>query len=242
MFPRRSLTSPNPGYAPSHPKSGSSGSRRSSSLLVNQRAGRLTTVQTVETEFTQSETLSPQQESFSPQSEFFSPQSEYFSPQSETLPPQSETVSPDTQNAPPMPPRQSPLLPSHPGNDTLRPPQRDSHETLGSPVSPSNPMWPRLSVTGGSASGSAMPSSPLHGLSFGYSHQSTAGYTIMPSPQPGSGMPHHEPPDISGGIHADVWPIYNKISQNFDEKNLMKWNQDLDVLLIFVSPILRSNR
>jgi hypothetical protein len=32
-----------------------------------------------------------------------------------------------------------------------------------------------------------------------------------------------------------VWPTYNKLSKEFDEKNLEKWNSDLDVLLIFVS-------
>ena len=43
---------------------------------------------------------------------------------------------------------------------------------------------------------------------------------------------------ISGGVHAKIWPTYNKISQEFDEKRLMKWNADLDVLLIFVSLVV----
>ena len=57
----------------------------------------------------------------------------------------------------------------------------------------------------------------------------------VPSPHPDSGPSHDESANISGGIHADVWPTYNRISQEFDQKRLVKWNADLDVLLIFVS-------
>ena len=40
------------------------------------------------------------------------------------------------------------------------------------------------------------------------------------------------------GMHAGFWPIYNKVSQEFDEKRLGKWDRDLDTLLIFVSLLI----
>ena len=58
-------------------------------------------------------------------------------------------------------------------------------------------------------------------------------------PQPESGPAHRETAGVSEGIHAGVWPTYNKVSQEFDEKGLKQWNDDLDVLLIFVSVLAR---
>ncbi|KAF9651183.1 hypothetical protein BDM02DRAFT_3091554, partial [Thelephora ganbajun] len=77
-----------------------------------------------------------------------------------------------------------------------------------------------------------------HGSSRDYSHHNTADYlgrfhTLPPRKDPES--PHYEPADIFGGTHTNVWPAYNKISQEFDEKRLAKWNKDLDVLLIFAA-------
>jgi len=43
-------------------------------------------------------------------------------------------------------------------------------------------------------------------------------------------------------MHAGVWPTYNKVSQEFDEKRLKKWNEDLDVLLIFVSLVVMDDQ
>lgn len=94
--------------------------------------------------------------------------------------------------------------------------------------------------------GSAVPPSPQHTPSISYSHQSTTGYAnrfgTMPSAQLDSGILPYEPPDISGGICVDVWPIYNEISQQFDEKRLSKWDKDLESLLLFVSPVLGGGR
>ena len=74
------------------------------------------------------------------------------------------------------------------------------------------------------------PISPSH---------STADYTYrfdtIPPPRSDSGPAHYESTGVSEGIHAGVWPTYNKVSQEFDEKRLKQWNDDLDVLLIFVS-------
>lgn len=41
--------------------------------------------------------------------------------------------------------------------------------------------------------------------------------------------------DVTDGIHAKVWPTYNKISRAFDEGTLRKWDSDFNVILIFVS-------
>jgi len=46
----------------------------------------------------------------------------------------------------------------------------------------------------------------------------------------------YETTGVSEGAHAGVWATYNKVSQEFDKKRLEKWSDDLDVLLIFVSP------
>ena len=62
----------------------------------------------------------------------------------------------------------------------------------------------------------------------------------VPPPRLDSSPAHHEPAGISEGIHAGVWPTYNKVSQEFDEKRLKQWNDDLDVLLIFVSIVFRG--
>ena len=57
-----------------------------------------------------------------------------------------------------------------------------------------------------------------------------------------SNPPHFETAGISEGMHAGVWPTYNKVSQEFDEKRLKKWNEDLDVLLIFVSLVVMGDQ
>ena len=58
-------------------------------------------------------------------------------------------------------------------------------------------------------------------------------------PQPELVPTHYETAGVSEGIYAGVWPIYNKVSKEFDEKRLKQWNDDLDVLLIFVSLLVR---
>ena len=237
MLPRRDSIGPNPSHASPHSTSGSFGGRRPLNLITNPKTFRATTAQTIESE----------------------------SPTSETAPQ-------DTQTAPPMPPRSPvfPQLP--PRNNGLRrqSTRHDTHESFSSaldfpfqsqpqnivpmpalpplrtPAPPHTPKRLRLPVHAESVGGFAMPPSPRHGPARGYSHQYTADYTYrfdtMPSPGSDSGSPHYEPADISGGIHADVWPTYNKISQEVDEKKLSKWNADLDVLLIFVSLVLGCGR
>ena len=70
-------------------------------------------------------------------------------------------------------------------------------------------------------------------------HQHAAAYRnwfdTVPPPNPDADFPRYEPADIRGGIHANLWPIYNKVSSGFDERRLQKWYTELDVLLLFVS-------
>ena len=232
MVPRRNSTIPNPSSSSSRPTSGSFGGRRPLSLVTNQKTFRATTAQTVETE---------------------SPQSENFEQ--------------DTPIAPPMPPRSSPFPELPPRNSLKRQStRRNTHETfssaldfplqsqlpsvmhmpspppLQSPVHPPpTPTRPPQPAPGEGVGGFAVTFPPRRGSGRNYSHQYTADYTYrfdtMPSPRSSSGTPHYESADISGGIHANVWPTYNKISRDLDEKKLSKWNTDLDVLLIFVSLI-----
>ena len=62
----------------------------------------------------------------------------------------------------------------------------------------------------------------------------------VPPSRPDSGPTYYEPAGISEGIRAGVWPTYNKVSQEFDEKRLKQWHDDLDVLLIFASHSFRA--
>jgi hypothetical protein len=249
MLPRRDSTIPNPGPASPRPLSGSFNGRRQLSLITNQRTFRAATSQTEETESPQSET-SPQDASITPQ---------MVAPPMTATP----TTAPPT-TAPPMPPRPPPFPPLPPRNSGFRRQtiRRDTHETYSSAQefpsqsqspnimampsfpsrSPAHPLSPKhlqLRVSGEGVGGFAVPPSPRHGASRGYSNQYTADYNYkfdtLLSPRSDSGSPHYKPTDISGGVHADVWPTYNKISQELDEKKLTKWNSDLDVLLIFVS-------
>ena len=61
------------------------------------------------------------------------------------------------------------------------------------------------------------------------------------SPHLDSSSPHFQTADISEGIHTEIWPTYNRISQEADEEMLKKWNDDLNVLLIFVSLVIKRD-
>jgi len=222
MLPRRNSTNVTSGHVSPRPVSGSVGGRRPLSLVTTQQSFRASAALTAETE----------------------------SPESEISP----------QDFPPVPPPR-PAPPSHlsPGISGLRRQSirrgtqesfRSALEEDGPSRAPSMPMAtipqfpepPPLTPTRvrqlapGGGVGGFTPVSPRHGSSRDYS---TADYPYrfdsMPSPRSDSGPPHYESADISGGVHANVWPTYNKISEKFDEKRLEKWNADLDVLLIFVS-------
>jgi len=57
-----------------------------------------------------------------------------------------------------------------------------------------------------------------------------------------SSSPPYESAGTFEGMHAGFWPVYNKVSQEFDEKRLGKWDRDLDTLLIFVSFAVMGDR
>jgi len=225
MLPRRNSTNVAPGHVSPRPTSGSVGGRRALSLITTQQVFRASTALAVETE----------------------------SPESEISP----------QNFPPVPPPR-PTPSSHlppAGNGGLRrqSTRRDTNETFRSafeehdptrPPSMPMPTIPQFSESptrlgqpapGGGVGGFA-PVSPHHGSGRNYS---TADYTYRfdtrPPSRTGSGSPCYESIDISGGIHAKVWPIYNKIAQEYDETSLAKWNKELDTPLIFVSLIVRAD-
>jgi hypothetical protein len=203
--------------------SGSVSGRRPSNLATHQRPFYASTAQAVETESFVSET-SP----------------------SEILP---------------VPPLPASFLPSPPDNSRPRRQQirRDTLETLCSPTSeehvpqPPNIMpmpTPSVSQTPvPSASRQPAPGSgvggftsiplPHHESSRGYN---TADYTRWFdqkfSTHSDSSSPPYETAGTSEGVHAGIWATYNKVSQEFDEKWSKKWNEDLDVLLIFVSLVV----
>ena len=223
MLPRRTSTNATPIRVPPRP-GGSGGDKQPLSLATGRQVSGAPTIMEVETE----------------------------SPVSE-MPPQ---------EFPPMPTQPMPFSHPSPGNSGLgeQSALRNTHKPFPSafgerapPQPPSMPMviMPRISepppptprrprrpTRGGSVGGFLLASSPYRRFSSGYSRRYTRGYTnpfdTMPTPHLDSGPHHYESADISGGTHANVWPIYNEISKEVDKKRLDKWNDDLDVLLIFV--------
>lgn len=227
MLPRRKSTNVTPGHASPQSTGGSVCSRRPLSPVTTQQPLRRLTTPTVETE--------------------------------------SPVSGPSPQGPPPIPP---PRPVPTPGNSGLRrrSTRRGTHETPRSPfeerVQPRPPGMPMVTIPqiseppppaptqfgqlapGDGVGGFTSIPSPHLGPSRDYYNHNTADYTYRfdttPSVRSDSGPPHYESADISGGIHANVWPTYNKISQEFDDKRLAKWNADLDVLLIFVSLMIRT--
>ena len=216
MLPHRNSTNPHLSHASPHPTSGSYGGGWPLSFVNSQKTFPPTTAQAVQTES-----------------------------------PQTENVSQDIPIPPPMPPR--PLLFPEPlprSSLKRKSTRRNANEPFGyapgfpSQVQPPDIMMPsprplQIPVY----PHPIQPPQPVPGEGVGgFTHfrQYTAdAYRLdaMPSPYSDSGSRNYKPGDVSGGIHADVWPTYNKISEDFDQKKLDKWNKDLDLLLIFVSPI-----
>ena len=142
----------------------------------------------------------------------------------ETESPQSE-IPPQPQVTPPIPPRPTPFPPLPPRTGGLRRQsiRRNTYDTYASAIEedvPASPQPTRLRqpAPGGGVGGFG-PASPT---------------------QSDLSLPRHETAGISEGIHAGVWPTYNTISRKFDEKRLKEWNEDLDVLLIFVSLVVKG--
>ena len=223
----RKKLNPNPGYTPSRLTESYVAGRPPLTLVTHQNPFHAAAAQTVETES-----------------------------------PQPETFSRDIQDAPiPPRPRSFPQL-SPRNSGPRRPPARaDTEETLSpSPESLSQSQLPNIipmprpypapirsrTLASGEDLGEFARNPPYrHWSGHEYSYEYTAGNSYWSdtasSPPSDPGPSHYRPADISGGPHARVWPIYNKISEKYDKKLSTKWNDDLDVLLIFVSLTMGSS-
>ena len=221
MLPRRSSTNATPNSTSPPLTSSSVSGRRPLNLVTHQHPFRASTAQTVKTESA-----------------------------SESSP----------REIPPVPPQPvSPFLRSPPSNSRPRRQQtrHDTQETLCptpfeeyvSPQPPNFMPMPTPSVS----QIPELPASPVRsrqpatdGGVGDHFHHNTADYTdrfdskFSTYPDPGS--PHYETAGVSEGVHAGIWATYNKVSQEFDEKRLKKWSEDLDVLLIFVSLVVKGDR
>ena len=232
MLHRKNSTNVAP-VIPPRPTSGSLGGKRPPNIATNQQSFRASTTGTVETE----------------------------SPLSET--------SPEPQVTPSIPPRPPtfPRLPPGVGGlrrQTIRSSTYDIYAPVPEEPVPSSSQSPSI-TTMPSPSFPQVPGNPPltpmghgqpvpHGGGFSMAHllhrdphHNTPGYPYRPQSMASarsdsSGPPQYESAAVTGGIHAKVWPTYNKISREADEKMLEKWNSDLDVLLIFVSLVFGRDR
>ena len=175
----------------------------------------------------------------------------------EVEPSQPETFRQDTQNAP-VPPRPSLSPLSPPSNSRRQSVRTDTDKTL-SPVSesPSQSQSPNTiflptsipsekPALGKDVDELVSPPPTRHWSGHEYSHQHTAdSYTYQfgtaPPPTTNSGPSHYTSADVSGGVYAHMWPIYNRVSQESDQKLFSRWSDDLDLLLLFVSLLLDRN-
>ena len=220
------------------PTSSSFGDRRPLSIATNQQTFRASSARTLETESPRSET----------------------SPQPQVTP----SIPPRPPAFPQLPPGTSGLrrkstrhthetyassLEEHVPTSSQLPsvmPMSSPPFSQVSGLPPPTPTRHQQPAPGGGVGGFAVATPFQNDPSHNDSHNSTAKYTYrfdtMPSARPGSGPPQYEPATVTGGIHAKVWPTYNKISKEFDSKKLKKWNSDLDVLLIFVSLVFGRDR
>ena len=168
----------------------------------------------------------------------------------ETGLPQSEASS---RAIPPLlPPRSTPFPHSPPrGVSGLRweSARQNTHDIYSSSPEEYAPMefpQPTL-VGGGGGTGPRFTGTPpfIRDPTRVNSHRNTANYPYrfdtMPSVRSDSDPPHYQSENVTGGVHAEVWPIYNKISEEYDEKMSKRWNSDLDILLVFVSVAFALN-
>ena len=223
MLPRRSSTVPSIQVVP--PTSGSF--RRPSGIATNQQTFHAYTAGTLETE-------SPQSGS-----------------QRQAIPPQSQTF-------PQLPPGSGGLrrkstrlntydtyadvleehVPASSQPPSIMPiPSPPFSQVSGHPAPA--PMRPQQPALGGGVGGFAVATPFHHDPSRNDPRHNTSDYNnrfdTMASARSDSSPPQYEPVALTGDIHAEVWPTYNRVSKEFDDKMLEKTNSDLDVLLIFVS-------
>jgi hypothetical protein len=144
----------------------------------------------------------------------------------------------------PIPPLSSPPLPPDNDGPRRRQTRHDTSETLYSPsfeerVPPQPPNAMPMS-TPWHLQTPEPPASPMQ------SRKPTpvGGFASIPkfTTHPDSNSPPYETAGISEGVRVGIWSAYNRVSEEFDEKRLTKWSEDLDVLLIFVSLIVKGDR
>ena len=233
MLPRRNSTNVALDHLSPLPTSGSFSGKWPLSIATNQQTFHASTAGTVETESPQSET-SPHPQAI-PSIPPRPPAFPHLPPGIGGLRRQTTRHTYDTYT--------SPLEEHGPGSSQppsiMSMPSPPFSQVSGHP--PPTPMRPRQPAPGGGIGGFAAVTpfhhDPRHDT-VDYAYR----FDTMPSVRSDSGPPHYESAAVTGGIHAKVWPTYNKISKEFDDKRLEKWNSDLDVLLIFVSLVFGRDR
>lgn len=213
MLLRRNWTTPNPGYASSHPTNDSFRSRRPPDLVTGPNVFPPTMPQTVETE---------------------SPKSEISPQDTPGAPPMSPRPSP----SPLLQPRNAGLR----QRPTSREAHAAFNPTLNFPSQPQQSNAVPMHSVGGSEGPSSSPYGSGRGVPYHNTANYTSRSDEIPPPHSDFKWSYYDPADISDEIHANVWSIYNIISKEADEKMLFKWSTDLDSLLIFVSLIIRGCR
>jgi len=226
-----------PPFIPPRPMSGLPGGRRPPNIATNWQA-LPTSLGTVETESPQSET-SPE-----PQATTSLPPRPPTFPH---LPPgvgglRRQTIRSNTYDI------YAPVLEEHVPSQ----PQSSNVMTMPSPQFPQipghpppTPIRPRQPAPGGGVGGLSPMATPFHhGPSHNDPYHDTADHTYQAGAptRSDSGPPQYRSEALTGGIHAKVWPTYNKVSGQFDERMLEKWMSDLDVLLVFVSLVFGRDR
>ena len=204
MLPRRTSADLIPGRTPSQQISGTVRGRRPLSMVTTQQIFHASPAETVDIEY-EPET-SPSEPHPLPRP---APDESKHRPQLTQRAAHDTKTFPSTLEEPPYMP-----FPTVPVIQISQPP------------SPTPTTRPRL-APGDDMDG--LPHRPTSRGSSAYNYR----FDAVP-PSPSDAGPPEWTANICDGIHADVWPTYNKISQEYDEKRLAKWSTDLDVLLIFV--------
>jgi len=235
MLPRRYSYSTRPTLKPTPPQPASDylSTRRPPNLVTHQQSFHASAAQTVETEPFVSETSSQEISPVPLRPVSFPPSHPGNSE------PGRQSFRHDTQETLWSSTFEEPVSQQLPNIMSM--PTPSSSQTPGIPISPVRSHQPTRSV------GGFAPSPPLHHESSSdHFRHSTADYTHRFDPKFTTNsnpiLPPYETVGLSEGVHAGVWATYNRISQEFDEKRLKKWNEDLDVLLIFVSLVVMGGQ
>ena len=155
----------------------------------------------------------------------------------ETESPQSE-ISPQPQATPSIPPRPPAFSQLPPRISGLRrqSTRRDTHEAYASILEEDVPASSQP-VPGSGIGGFAAGTPFHHDPNRNDSQQNTADYTYRFDTIPSS-----QSDSDSGGVHAKIWPTYNRVSKEFDDRMSARCNSNLDTPLLFVSLVFGRDR